>query len=94
MGQFSSETTDLTSSRGIKRNKVTTKDQYVALQARGAYVATVSQPEAAFDLSAAAQVTNPQKGDIEKLNKRLDWQTNNATRGLRFVPLNLTADSL
>ena len=57
-------------------------------------MATVSQPEAAFDLSAAVQVTNPQKGDIEKPNKRLDWQTDNATRGLRFVPLNLTPDSL
>ena len=57
-------------------------------------MATVSQLEATFDLSAAAQVTNPQKGDIEKLNKRLDWQTDNATRGLQFVPLNLAPDSL
>ena len=94
MGQVSPETTDLTSSRGIKRNKVTTKEQYVALRARGAYVATVSQPEAAFDLSAAAQVTDPLKEDFTKLNKRLAWQTENATRGLRFVPLNLATDSL
>jgi len=61
---------------------------------RGAYVATVSQPEAAFDLSAAAQVTDPLKEDFTKLNKRLAWQTENATRGLRFVPLNLATDSL
>jgi hypothetical protein len=41
-----------------------------------------------------AQVTDPQPEDIKKLNKRLTWQTENATRGLRFVLLNLAADSL
>ena len=51
--------TDLTGSRGQIRKAVAPKDQYIALRARGAYVATVSQPEAAFDLSYAAQVVNP-----------------------------------
>ena len=46
--------TDLTSSRGEVRQAVTPKDQYIAQRARGAYIATVCQPEAAFDLSFAA----------------------------------------
>jgi len=94
MGQVSPERTNLTSSRGITRNSITTKGQYIALRARGAYVATVCQPEAAYDLSAAAQVTDPKEEDIKKLNKRLAWQSENASRGLRFVPLNVNTDSL
>jgi hypothetical protein len=50
---------DLTSSRGEVRKAATPKDQYIAQRARGAYTATVCQPEAAFDLSFAAQVINP-----------------------------------
>jgi hypothetical protein len=46
--------TDLTSSRGVIRKNLTAKGQYVAQQARGAYITTVCQPEAAFDLSTAA----------------------------------------
>ena len=45
---------DLTGSRGMIRLNVSTKDQFVAQRARGVYLATVSQPEAAFDLSFAA----------------------------------------
>jgi hypothetical protein len=56
-------------------------------------VATVSQPEAAFDLSFAAQAVGPPtKEQIEQLNKRLQWQFNNSSRGLRFIKLDL--DSL
>ena len=65
------QSTDLTSSRGAVRTAVTPKDQYVAQRARGAYVATVCQPEAAFDLSFAAQVVNPKEEDAKRLNKRL-----------------------
>lgn len=48
----------------------TTAD-YVSQRARGAYIATVSQPQAAFDLSFAAQVTEPTWEDAQYLNKRL-----------------------
>ena len=48
---------------------------------------TVCQPEAAFDLSTAAQITEPTSDDIKKLNKRLEWQKENSLRGLTFVPL-------
>jgi hypothetical protein len=79
---------DLTSSRGDVRQAVTPKDQYVAQRARGAYIATVCQPEAAFDLSFAAQVINPKEENAKQLNKRLQWQIDNSARGLRFVRLN------
>jgi hypothetical protein len=41
LGTVSTVNIDLTSSRGVKRNRVTTKAQYVALRARGAYIAMV-----------------------------------------------------
>jgi hypothetical protein len=43
-----------TSARGAVRGKLSPKDQYVAQCARGAYIASVCQPEASFDLSFAA----------------------------------------
>ena len=83
------EPVDLVSSRGKIRKAVTPKDQYVAQRARGAYIATVSQPEAAFDLSFAAQVINPKEEDAKTLNKRLQWQIDHANRGLHFVQLDI-----
>ena len=50
-------------------------------------MATVCQPEAAYDLSSAAQVIKPTEDDINKLNKRLTWQRENPSRGLTFVLL-------
>ena len=41
-----------------------TKNDYVAQRALGAYVATVSQPEALFSLSYAAQITDPTWKDV------------------------------
>ena len=78
-----------TSSRGIQRHNLTPKDQYVAQRARGAYIASVCQPEAAFDLSFAAQAIQPDDDDIKRLNKRLQWQIENPTRGLTFVKLDV-----
>jgi hypothetical protein len=45
--------TTSTSSRGIARELLTSKDQYIAQRARGVYIASVCQPEASFDLSFA-----------------------------------------
>jgi hypothetical protein len=47
------------------------KEQYIAQRAKGAYIASVCQPKASFDLSFAAQVTNLTKEDTKTLNKRL-----------------------
>jgi hypothetical protein len=77
-----------TSTRGVTRI-LTPKDQYIAQRARGAYIASVCQPEAFFDLSFAAQVINPLEEDAKALNKRLDWQINNPARGLKFVKLDI-----
>ena len=66
-------------------------NSYIAQRARGAYIATVSQPERAFGYSFAAQITNSTITDkqIDFLNKQLSWQLNHPERGLRFVPLDL-----
>jgi hypothetical protein len=77
------------SSRGVTRASLTPKDQYIAQRARGAYIASVCQPEASFDLSFAAQVINPVEDDTKSLNKRLSWQIENADRGLKFVKLDV-----
>ena len=46
--------TTSTSSRGVTHTSLTLKDQYIAQRARGAYIASVCQLEASFDLSFAA----------------------------------------
>ena len=66
-----------------------TKEQYVAQRARGAYIATVSQPQAAFALSYAAQITEPTYEDAQYLNRCLSWQMEG--RGLTFVKLDMTS---
>jgi hypothetical protein len=75
------------STKGTVRKSLSPQEQYVAQRARGAYIAAVCQPEASFDLSFAAQTTSPTEDDIKLLNKRLKWQMENASRGLKFVPL-------
>ncbi|KAI0996165.1 hypothetical protein K3495_g12015 [Podosphaera aphanis] len=62
-----------------------TRGQYIAQRARGAYIATVSQPQASFSLSHAAQVIRPTVQGAELLNRCLSWQL--AASGLRFVQL-------
>lgn len=79
------------SNRGVTRVNLGTKDQYVSQRARGAYIASLSQPESSYDLSVAAQTTNPSSDDIKALNKRIQWQIENPTRGLRFIKLDQTS---
>lgn len=76
-----------TSSRGIVPAKLSSKEQYVAQRARGAYLASICQPEALFDLSYAAQSTKLSSDGIAALNKRLQWQIDNQSRGLKYVKL-------
>jgi len=68
--------------------------KYMEQRARGAYIASICQPEASFDLSAAAQIQQPTDGDFEKLNRRLQWQAENLKRGLQYVPLDLATAKL
>ena len=63
--------------------------QYMEQRARGAYIASTSQPEASFDLSVASQAQQPSDEDIRTLNKRLKWQMENLDRGLRYIPVDM-----
>ena len=64
---------DSTSSRGITRKKPSPKEQYLAQSAKGAYIASICQPEASFNLFRAAQTVKFLLDDIALLNKRLQW---------------------
>ena len=66
----------------------------MAQRARGAYIATVYQPESLYNLSFTAQVTDPQEANVKQLNKRIQWQIDNTTRGLTFMPLDISSLSL
>ena len=79
-----------TSNRGTVRTNLSSKEQYVAQRARGAYVASICQPEASFDLFYAAQSIEPTTDDIFALNARLQWQMDNHSRGLKFIKLDST----
>ena len=66
----------------------------MAQRARGAYIATVCQPEAVFDLSFVAQVIDLEPANIKLLNKRVQQQINNLARGLTFVLLDINSLNL
>jgi hypothetical protein len=62
---------DLTSSRDEIRKMIISKNQYVVQRAKEAYIATISQLEASFDLSFAAQIINSKEKNTKRLNQRL-----------------------
>jgi hypothetical protein len=80
--------------QGEKLEMATNKQSYVQQRARGAYIATICQPKASFDLAAAAQASKPTKEEIARLNKRIIWQKENVTRGLNFILLDLSSMKL
>jgi hypothetical protein len=45
-----------------------TPQQYIAQHTRGVYVASICQPEAAYNLLSAAQIKNLEEKDIDILN--------------------------
>jgi polyhydroxyalkanoate synthesis regulator phasin len=67
---------------------------YREQRARGAYLSSICQPEASFDLSVAAQHQDPTDEDVKALNKRLQWQLDNLNRGICYIPLNLSTIKL
>jgi hypothetical protein len=70
------------------------QQEYLEQRARGAYIASICQPEASYDLSVAAQHQNPTEDDIHTLNKRLEWQMKNMGRGIKYVALDLACTKL
>jgi hypothetical protein len=75
--------------QGQKLKLATDKQTYVQQRARGAYIAIICQPEASFDLSAAAQIADSGKEEIARLNKRMKWQMANINHGLDYIAVNL-----
>ncbi|KID81354.1 Ribonuclease H-like protein [Metarhizium guizhouense ARSEF 977] len=67
----------------------TTNQEYIEQRARGAYLASICQPEAAFDLSIAAQRKEPTSDDFKRLGSRIQWQIDNQNRGLKYIPFDL-----
>jgi hypothetical protein len=68
--------------------------KYREQRARGAYIATICQPKAAFDLSVAAQHQNPTEADITALNKRIEWQMTHMDRGIKYIAIDLPTAKL
>ncbi len=62
---------NLTESRSQVRKSIISKNQYVAQRARSAYIAIMTQSEASFDFSVAAQIINLKEKDAKRLNQRL-----------------------
>jgi hypothetical protein len=76
--QISRSTDSLTVSQSDQAKKIKLldpydidKEEYVSQRARGAYISSVCQPQVAFGLLYAAQTTDPQKDDVNKLNRCL-----------------------
>jgi hypothetical protein len=61
----------------IKPDAPDCAQQHLVQRARGAYIASICQPEAAYDLFTAAQAHRPDQDDHVRLNKRLAWQMQN-----------------
>ena len=55
----------------IDINAMDFTQRYVEQRARGAYIASICQSEAVFDLSVATQYQDSTKDDVTALNKRL-----------------------
>ena len=78
----------------VDAKESTYRQDYMEQRARGAYIATVCQPEALFDLSIAAQHQDPTPDDVTALNRRIKWQTENIDRGITYIPLDLSTAKL
>ena len=67
---------------------------YREQRARAAYIATICQPEASYDLSIAAQHQEPTVDEIKLLNKRLKWHQEHLDRGIKYIELDLACTKL
>jgi hypothetical protein len=83
--------------RKLKTVNPTAKDpqhEYREQRACEAYIATICQPKAAFDLSVAAQHQNLTEANITALNKRIEWQMTHMDRGIKYIVIDLTTAKL
>ena len=80
-------TITMTQPKQLERMKQVTypdPENYISQRARGAYVASLTQPEMAFAFSYAAQVKDPGQKEYDLLNKAIQWQVDHPSRGLTF----------
>lgn len=70
------------------------KQQYVKQRARGAYIASIYQPEATFDYLIAIQSKKPNNKDITLLKKRIQWQLDYKLYGFCFKSIDLSTAKL
>jgi hypothetical protein len=80
--------------QGSSLETVDSKVEYVKQRARAAYIASICQPEATFDVSVAAQHQDPDPADFKALNKRIQWQIDSQQRGLKYLSLDLSTAKL
>ncbi|KHJ31854.1 hypothetical protein EV44_g1966 [Erysiphe necator] len=73
----------------IEINSSTEVQEYIEQRARGAYIATICQPEATYELSIAAQYQNPTPENNKSLNKVIRWQMLNQQKGIKFILVDL-----
>ncbi|TIC89479.1 hypothetical protein CH35J_012864 [Colletotrichum higginsianum] len=78
----------------IDPKSVTAASEYVKQQARGAYIATVCQPEASFNLPTAAEHQQPSLEEMAPLHRRLTWQKRSIDRGPKRIPLDLATATI
>jgi hypothetical protein len=64
------------------------KKQYIVQRAREAYLISICQSEALFNLFYEAQIIDVSSNDINALNKRFQWQIINQSRDLKYIKLN------
>jgi hypothetical protein len=58
--------------QGLKLESAADRPSYIQQRARGAYIASICQPMANYDLSAAAQVIDSGSEDFARFNKRIE----------------------
>jgi hypothetical protein len=75
----------ITNSKDKIRFALISKKQYVTQRARDAYVMSIYQSKASFDLFFAVQSIEVSSKNITTLNKRLQWQIDNHFRDLKYV---------
>jgi hypothetical protein len=80
----------ITSSKDKIKLALISKEQYVTQRARNAYVTSICQSKASFDLSFVAQLIEVSSKNITTLNKRLQWQIDNHSRDLKYVKFDST----
>ena len=73
----------------VNPNSQDMRSNYVEQRARAAYIASMCQPEATYEMSVAAQHKEPNEENVVNMNKRINWMIKNIDRGLIYIPLNI-----